>query len=257
VDRRHALVTGASRGIGKAVAKRLAEEGFDLTIVARNPDRLEQAAVELRAAGARVTPLAMDLGEWRRGAELAQALETTEGRLDLVVHCAGDGQRADIHSLTESALQLSMTSKFLSACSVNAATWPLLTRSRGQVITIVGAVARTPGPQSLIGSAVCGALLGFTKALAEQGRQDGVRVNAINPGWIDSGRLAHQLAMIAQRDGHDDLVKARERLIADLRITRIGTPEDIASAVAFLASAESSLIHGAVIDVDGGFTKGL
>jgi 3-oxoacyl-[acyl-carrier protein] reductase len=199
----------------------------------------------------------MDLSEWQRGEELAAATEAAAGRLDLVLHCAGDGQRADIRSLSDQALKLSLSSKFFAACSVTAATWPLLSRSKGQVITIVGAAARTPSPQSLIGSAVCGALLGFTKALADQGRQDGVRVNAINPGWIDSGRLAHQLAMIAKRDGHDDLARAREQLMTELRITRFGLPEDVAAMVAFLASSESNFVHGAVLDVDGGLTKGL
>jgi 3-oxoacyl-[acyl-carrier protein] reductase len=257
MEKRHALVTGASRGIGKAVALRLAQDGFDLTVVARNADRLADAATELRAKGARVFTHAMDLGEWQRGVELAAATETEAGRLDLIVHCAGDGKRADIGTLTEEAMQLSLASKFFAACSVTAAVWPLLARSKGHVITIAGAAARTPSPQSLIGSSVCGALLGFTKALAELGRQDGVRFNAINPGWIDSGRLAHQLEMVAKRDGHSDLARARETLMAELRITRFGLPEDIAAAVAFLASPESSFVHGSIIDVDGGLTKGL
>lgn len=257
VDKPHALVTGGSRGIGRAVAERLARDGFNVSIVARSRQALDLAAGELGRFGVSVKAYACDLGAWHNGSALIAEVEREAGRLDLLVNGAGEGNRVSIHGLTEEALQSVFSSKFTSTVSLITAAWPLLMRTRGQVINIIGALAHTPSEKSLVGSAVCGALAGFTKALAEQGRHDGVRVNAVHPGWIDTGRLESQLNAIATRDGHRDLERARASLLAEIRMTRIGTADDVAALVGFLASPGAELIHGAGIDVDGGMTKGL
>lgn len=257
MTRRFAIITGASRGLGRAVALQLAREGFDLGLVARDVEALKEVALQAQACGARTQVHPLDLTLWDSAQQIAAATLQEAGQLDLLVNSAGDGKRHDIHGLDATALQSAFGSKFIGTCSVTATCWPLLRQSGGQVINIIGALAHTPSAQSLIGSAVCGALAGFTKALAEQGRLDGVRVNAINPGWIDTGRLASQLETIARRDGHGDLERARQTFLTEIRMTRIGVPEDVAAVVSFLASPASSLIHGASIDVDGGLTKGL
>lgn len=257
MERRTAIITGASRGLGRAVALQLARECFDVALVARDAGALETVAKQVRSFGARAQVHVMDLAVWSNGQQVAESIARDFGRLDLLVNNAGDGKRYDIHGLDDAALQTAFGSKFIGTCSLTAACWPLLQHAGGHVINIIGALAHTPSAQSLMGSAVCGALAGFTKALAEQGRIDGVRVNAIHPGWIDTGRLTTQLQAIADRDGHDDLERARQSFLAEIRMTRIGQPEDVAATVSFLASPSSSLIHGASIDVDGGLTKGL
>lgn len=257
MERRYAVVTGASRGVGRAVALQLARDGFDVRLVARGAAELEEVAVQVRALGVRAHVHALDLAHWDSGAHVAGGVQRDAGRLDLLINNAGDGQRHTIHALDAAAMQSVFAAKFTGTCSVTTACWPLLMKSGGHVVNIIGALARTPSAQSLMGSAVCGALAGFTKALAEQGRMDGVRVNAIHPGWIDTGRLASQLQAVARRDGHSDLDRARQTFLAEIRMTRIGEPQDIAAAVSFLASPASSLIHGASIDVDGGLTKSL
>ena len=107
-----------------------------------------------------------------------------------------------------------------------------------------------------IGGSVNAALLSLTKALAEQGVQDGVQVNAINPGPVRTDRLQARLKMISRERG-GDLAEAEVAMVREMRITRIGEPEDIANLVAFLVSPQGSLIHGALIDIDGGETKTL
>lgn len=147
--------------------------------------------------------------------------------------------------------------KFFGTVALTRAAWPHLVKAKGAVINIAGALAHSPNENSLIGGAICSALLNFTKAIAETGRREGVRVNAINPGWIDTGRLASQLEEKAARAGHSDIAKAAEEMIADLKLIRFGRPEDIADLIAFLLSDRGSFFHGALLDIDGGMTKGL
>jgi 3-oxoacyl-[acyl-carrier protein] reductase len=124
------------------------------------------------------------------------------------------------------------------------------------VVFIAGVGGRTPGAQFTIGGSVNAALLSFTKALAELGVQDGVQVNAINPGLIRTDRLLKRQQIIA-KDRGIDLEAAEAAMVREMRTMRIGEPLDIANFVAFLVSPQGSLLHGALVDIDGGETKTL
>jgi NAD(P)-dependent dehydrogenase (short-subunit alcohol dehydrogenase family) len=146
--------------------------------------------------------------------------------------------------------------KFFGAMRCCRAAWPHLQASQGCIVNIAGIGGRTASAAFTIGGAVNAALLNLTKALADRGVADGVRVNAINPGSIATERLSGRLRSFSSERGID-LASAEVEMAQALRIARFGEPADIARVVAFLASPLAKFCHGAVVDVDGGETRTL
>lgn len=251
-----ALVTGSSRGIGRATAKRLAREGYTLALAAIGEPELQEAADEIASISSAFA-IEADLADASSIPTLVDKVVNRTGRLDVLVNNAGATKRGSLSELDDSAWKEGFAVKFFGTVALTRAAWPHLVASKGAVINIAGALAHSPNEQSLIGGAICSALLNFTKAIAETGRREGVRVNAINPGWIDTGRLASQLETKAQADGHGDVSRAASEMIDELKLVRFGKPEDIAELVAYLVSEQGSFFNGAAIDIDGGMTKGI
>ena len=251
-----ALVTGSSRGIGLAAARRLAHEGYTLALAAIGEAELHRAAAEIDGIS-RAFAIEVDLSRAESIPPLVDEVVARAGRLDVLVNNAGATRRGSLSELSQADWMDGFSVKFFGTVALTRAAWPYLVEAKGSVINIAGALAHSPNENSLIGGAICSALLNFTKAIAETGRREGVRVNAINPGWIDTGRLASQLEEKAARDGHRDVTRAASEMIDDLRLIRFGRPEDIAELIAFLLSDRGSFFHGALLDLDGGMTKGL
>jgi len=251
-----AFVTGASQGIGRAIAETLAAQNYALVIAALDTPELAETTMALRTV-TEVLTLPADLADATTAPALIAEAVKRFGRLDALINCAGATRRGTITDLNDADWQHGFAVKFFGAIALTRAAWPHLREERGAVITIAGALAHSPSDSSLIGGTICAALLNFNKGLAETGRRDGVRVNAINPGWIDTGRLGSMLEQRASDAGHNDLDQAASEMIADLKITRFGQPGDVAGLVTFLLSDAGSFIHGAAIDIDGGMTKGL
>jgi 3-oxoacyl-[acyl-carrier protein] reductase len=248
-----AIVTGASRGIGRAIAERLAAEGMNLVLAARSLDRLETLASALptdslvHAADLRL-PDAPD--------ELVAAAIGRFGRLDLLVNNAGATQRGDFLTLPEDAWSDGFALKFFGAMRCCRAAWPHLQAGKGAIVNIVGVGGRTGSAEFAIGGAVNAALLNLTKVLADRGLRDGVRVNAINPGSIATERLRTRVERVAAEQGIDQAEAAR-RMAQKLGVARFGEPAEVANAVAFLASPASGYCQGAILDIDGGQTRTL
>lgn len=252
-DGRCAIVTGGSEGIGRAIAERLAADGYGVVVVARDTERL---APVVAAIGTAAEPVAADLSHPEGGQVIVDAAIKRFSRIDLVVHCASATRFGAILDLSDDEWVDGFSVKVFGALRLIRAAWPHLAKTGGSVVNVGGIGSRTPRAATAMSGPLSAALLAITKVFADQGVIDGVRVNAINPGPVLTPRLIAMLDDKARQTG-----STREAMINDMiranSALRIGTPEDVAEMVSFLSSGRSDLLHGALIDLDGGITKGL
>jgi NAD(P)-dependent dehydrogenase (short-subunit alcohol dehydrogenase family) len=251
---RVAIVTGANRGIGRAIALKLASEGTSVVLTARDAALLAEVAAEIRRAGGTALEVAGDLTNPELPGQIVAATLAAFGRVDIVVNNAGATKRGLFLELSESDWAEGFALKFFGAVRLLRAAWPHLRASAGSVVNIAGIGGRTPGAEFTIGGSVNAALLSLTKALADQGIADGVQVNAINPGRIKTDRLVKRVAAFAAQRRLSP-AEAEGEMIADAGITRFGEPEEIAGLVAYLVSPAGRFFQGSLIDLDGGETK--
>jgi NAD(P)-dependent dehydrogenase (short-subunit alcohol dehydrogenase family) len=244
-----AVVTGGSRGIGKAIARRLAEEGADLVISARTAETLETTAKEIAGVtGRRVEQAPADLSTLEGCEDLHRQATAAFGQIDILVNCAGATKSGPFVELPDELWQDGFNLKFFGAVRLSRLFWPQLVESHGSVINIVGGMARTPNPGFAIGGSVNAALANFSKALAGQGLVDDVNVNTIHPGQTQNDQAAAQGKTPEQ---------VLEETIQRQGLRRLGTPEDVADLAVFLCLPQARHIQGTAISVDGGGTKGL
>jgi len=238
-----AIVTGASRGIGRAIALRLAREGSALVLAARDQKTLIGVADEIAAGGGVASWVAVDLRVTAAPAAVVRAALEAYGAIDIVVNNAGATRRGDFLELSEADWADGFALKFFGAVRLVRAAWPHLQARRGAVLNIIGVGGRTPGPEFAIGGSVNGACLSFTKALADIGIRDGIQVNAINPGFVRTDRLRGQLEAAAADHGGDTEAAATQ-LARRSNVVRLGEPDDVANLAAFILSPESKVVAG-------------
>jgi 3-oxoacyl-[acyl-carrier protein] reductase len=251
-----AIVTGASRGIGKSIALRLAHDGANVVLAARDADALAEVASEIHKTGAAAETIALDLRTLDSGTQLADFAIAKFGRIDIVVNNAGATRLGDFFELTDADWADGFALKFFAAVRVTRAAWPHLKAVCGSVVNISGVGGRTPGPLFSIGGSVNAAMNCLTKSLADTGVHDKVRVNAVLPGYVRTERLRKRFEAVVKQTGVD-IGQAEQRFIDDSKILQFGEPEDIAGLVAFIVGPEGRFFHGALIDMDGGATKAL
>ena len=249
---RTALVTGASRGIGLAIATRLVSAGMNVTLVARSADQLEAQAKRLPGTLAH----GADLREPGAAAAAVAATVAKFGALHLLVNDAGATKRGPFADLADADFLDGFALKFHGSVRMTRAAWPHLKAAGGAIVNVIGAGGRTASPDFTIGGSVNAALFNFTKATAQMGLADGVRVNAVNPGHIETGRLTGRLEAAAKEAGVG-IDEARRRALAELRLPRFGDPSEIAEVVAFLAGRRASYMQGALVEVDMGQTRAI
>lgn len=237
-----AIVSGASRGIGNAIALRLAGEGMNVVLCARDEKLLNETVAKIGPD--KSLAVAVDLRLPDAAAEVVDAAITKFGNLDVLVNNAGATKRGDFETLTDDDFIDGFALKYFGAVRLTRAAWPYLKQRRGAIVNIVGAGGRTPGALFAIGGSVNAAVLSFTKAMSEKGIQDSVQVNAINPGPVRTARLARRLESTTEAE-----------FLREERIARIGEPEDIAALVSFILSPNGRYMQGALVDFDGGATK--
>ncbi len=248
-----AIVTGASRGIGKAITETLSAEGMKVVLVARSRPELESLA---KALPNESFVQADDLRKPDAANQIVASTIEKFGKLDLLVNNAGATRRGDFLTLTDEEWADGFALKFYGAMRLSRAAWTHLQASQGTIINIIGVGGRTGSAEFTIGGAVNAALMNFTKALADRGVKDGVRVNAINPGSITTERLQTRIQNYAKTN-NISLEEAVQRLPLEMKIVRFGDPSEIARTVAFLASPQASYFQGSILDVDGGATRAL
>lgn len=252
-----ALVTGASKGIGRAIAARLAAQGCDVALVARSREALEHAAAEISSAtSTRSIAVDADLSSEAGCVDAVDRTMMQFGGVDILVNCAGDARAGAFPGQPDSEWTSGFALKFFAAVRLSRSLWPTLKTRRGTIINIGGAAAYTPGASFMVGGAVNAALAHFTKALSKQGLIDDVNVNIIHPGATLTDRMEALITQEAAAEGVAPEV-IRQRNVSRAGIRRLGHPDDIAEAVAFLCSPRARHIQGVGIAVDGGATPGL
>ncbi len=240
-----ALVTGASQGIGRAVALRLAQDGFTLALAARNEDKLKQVAAEIATAGGQAEVFVLDIANEESIKTTAKAVLTHYGKLDLLVNNAGITRdnlllrmkRAD----WDDVLNTNLTGTFLLTQAVMGS---MIKARSGRIINISSVVGRIGQAGQANYAASKAGLIGFTKSLARELASRGVTANVVAPGYIES-------PMTAVLDE-----KQNATILSHIPLGRIGSDVDVAHSVAFLASEGASYITGHVLDVNGGMYMG-
>lgn len=252
---RVALVTGASAGIGHAVAAALAAEGASLVVCAREPDRLAAAAAELgQQRGVEVVPVACDVTHPDSAPRLLSAAEHAFGRVDVLVNNAGSPVGKRLDSLTDDDWRAAFESNFLSAVRLAQACLPgMRARGWGRIINVASTSARMPDPWFAPYAAAKAALVNFTRTLAAAHSAEGVLSTCVLPGVTRTPGVEANAAAAAAASGRSvDEVLAATTARAPIASGRLGEPHEVAAAVAFLASDAASWITGACLAVDGG-----
>lgn len=248
-----AIVSGASRGIGRSITSLLADEGMRVVLVARTEAALAEVA---RTLSTEHLVVAADLRKPEAPAAVVAAAVARFGQLDVLVNNAGATKRGDFLELTDEDWADGFALKLFGAMRLCRAAWPHLQRTRGCIVNVIGIGGRTGSAEFAIGGSVNAALMNLTKVLADRGVTDGVRVNAVNPGSVATDRLLSRIAAFARTKGITEAVAA-EQMAAEMGIARFGRPAEIARVVAFLASGAAEYVQGAIVDADGGATRTL
>ncbi len=246
-----ALVTGASRGIGQGIAVALAEEGCDLLLTGRDGKALDEVAAAVRGKGRKAVVAALDLVANGVAQTLADTARREFGRLDILVNNAGATKRGDFLELTDADWADGFGLKFFAHVKLARATWPMLRESKGSLVTIAGIGGKEAEAEFCIGSSVNAACVAFSKALADRGKADGVQVNSVNPGRVETERLWRRFRALMESSGRDE-ASVREEFRQEFNISRFGTVDDLGGLIAFLVSPRGRWLHGATIDMDGG-----
>ncbi|HET9391079.1 MAG TPA: SDR family oxidoreductase [Steroidobacteraceae bacterium] len=247
---RHALVTGASRGLGRAVASGLAAEGADVVAVARNLERLEALASECAGPGT-ITAHACDLRDPRAISELGGAL----GRSDILVLNTGGPPPGSAADTSDSAWTQHFEAMFLSAIRLSRLSLAgMRERGFGRIIVIVSSGVIQPIPNLAISNALRMALVGWAKTLAAEVAGQGITVNCLAPGRISTDRVAELDHARARREGISP-EEAQKQSLATIPAGRYGEVGEFASMATFLAGTRSAYMTGSVIRIDGGMIR--
>jgi len=244
LSKRVALVCGSTRGIGRAVAKTLAHEGAHVVVNGRTPESTRKAAEELSA-----TPFAADVTVPAQAEAMVHDVAKDLGRLDILFCNAGGPPAAPFKDQPAEAWQRAIEMNLLSTIHLARAAVPFMRKAQwGRIICLVSVAAKQPLPGLILSTTARAGVLGFSKALADEVAPDGITVNCICPGFIATERVEELTRT------KPDMMK---QMLGQIPMGRIGTTRELAAAVAFLASEAASYITGAVLQVDGEFTRSI
>jgi 3-oxoacyl-[acyl-carrier protein] reductase len=251
-----AIVTGASQGIGRATAIRLAKDFSAIVVVARNEDALKEVADEVRTAGAEPLNIATDLSQVESPETVVQSTLDHYGRIDALLNIAGAVPQIDLFEMTDEQWYAGMELKLHGARRLTIRAWDALKISKGSVVFMSGSAALDPKPGFAAVAATNAAIIALAKAFAEQGIKDGVQVNSIVPGAVMTGRRRSFLEKWAPAH-HMSVEEATKKFPEEAGISRYGEPEEIAALLAFMVSPEARWMTGSSVRMDGGEVKGI
>lgn len=246
---RVAVITGGSKGIGRAIASRMAESGADVALLARNAEMLEEARSFIsKTARGRVHAVSCDV---RKADEISAAFAdvmNTFGRVDIVVNNAGVSQTGPFLAVTDEVWQSDLDLKLFAAIRLTRLAWPQMVERRwGRVINVLNIGAKAPKAASAPTSVSRAAGMALTKVLAGEGAPHNVLVNALHVGLIESDQWARKHADSGEGTYADFLSKMGE----GIPLGRVGTAEEFANVACFLASDLAGYVTGTSINIDG------
>jgi 3-oxoacyl-[acyl-carrier protein] reductase len=252
---RACIITGASRGIGRATALALAEEGAGVLLVGRDPDALGEAAASCRPTGADVETLALDVTEPEAGRRVVDSCLDRFGRLDVLVNNAGTSAVRALEELTDQDWQAQWELHVMAPMRAMREAAPVMAeRGWGRIVNVSSSSGKRPSGTNMAYSVTKAAVLSLSRAFAELYAGRGVLVNAVTPGpvgdelWLGSGGLADQAAA-ARGVSREEVL---EQVAGRTPVGRLAREEEIAAVIAFLCSEAASNVAGAAWSVDGG-----
>jgi 3-oxoacyl-[acyl-carrier protein] reductase len=253
---RVAAVTGASRGIGRETALKLAAEGAKVLLVARSEGPLEMAARECAEAGGEAATLVLDVTEPDAGERMVAAATDAFGQLDILVNNAGTARVRAIEEVPDEDWYAAWEVNVMAPMrAMKAAIPPMADRGWGRVVNVASTAGKRPSGSMPEYSVAKSGELGLSRLFADRHAGDGVLVNAVCPGpveselWMDEGGLLDQTL---ERSGHDTREAALAEAGAKRPIGRLATAAEVADAIVFLASERAGYVAGAAWSVDGG-----
>jgi 3-oxoacyl-[acyl-carrier protein] reductase len=251
-----AIVTGASSGIGKATAVRLARDFGAIALAARSGEKLGEVGQEVKAIGAEPLVLELDLMAPTAAEIVVKKTLDRFGRIDALVNVAGAVAGLDLFEMTDEQWAAGMELKFHSARRLTIGAWDALRESKGAVVFISGNAAEIPKSAGAAVGTINAAIEALAKAFAERGIEEGVQVNSVSPGAIMTGRRLAMLEKIAAAK-KITLEEAKQQFLKQAGISRFGTPEEIAGTMAFIVSPATRWMTGTVVRMDGGEVKSI
>lgn len=247
LDGRVAVVTGASRGLGRAIARALAAAGADCALAARSKADLEETAARVEALGRRALAVPTDVAVYAEVEALVERTRRALGRLDIVVNNSGIALVKPLQEWAPGEWQRLLDVNLVGVFNVCRAAAPVLIEQRaGKVINVASMLAAVGLPGYTIYSATKGAIVAFTRTLAVEWARHNIQVNCIAPGWFATDMSAPAFS--------PDNPRLAERLLRDVPARRTGRPEEIGPLAVYLASAASDFMTGQTIFLDGGHT---
>jgi 3-oxoacyl-[acyl-carrier protein] reductase len=255
---RVAIVTGASRGIGAATARMLAADGAAVVLCARDEVQLNSAVAELRTEGAAAIGIAGDVVDVATTAQIVETALAAFGRIDILVNNAGgESGRLGFDDLSDADWERSYLLNVVAPTRLIRAVLPSMRQlGWGRVINVASYTARVPEPFCLPYSAAKAAIVSLTRGLSRTCATEGILVNSVLPGLTATDGVVERFAEAAAESGRstDDLLTAMLRR-APIDAGRMGTPDEVAALIVFLASAQASWISGSAFSVDGGTVR--
>jgi 3-oxoacyl-[acyl-carrier protein] reductase len=258
LQNRAALISGASQGLGRAIAVAFAQEGAHLALCARNKQSLDNLATELRQQfKIQVHTEALDVRDASVVEAFVQNVYQVLGSVDICVINAGGPPAKDFLQTTDadwdSAFELNLRSAVVFARAVI----PHMQRERwGRIVTISSLAVRQPLPQLVLSNTIRTGILGLIRTLSNEFAKDGITVNNVGPGYTATDRLKELSSRIASSTGRTE-AEVEQAWIEQIPVGRLGRSEDVADAVVWLASERASFITGQTLLVDGGMYKGI
>lgn len=249
-----AIVTGASQGIGRATAIRLAQDFSSIVLAARNASALDDVASAIRSLGSEPLCIPLDLSEAQAAQRLVRSTLDRFGSIDALLNIAGAVPQTDLFEMTDEQWKTGMELKLHGARRLTIEAWNALKDSKGSVVFMSGSASLDPKPAFAAVASTNAAITAMAKAFAEQGIKDGVQVNSIVPGAVMTDRRRSFLEKWAPAHGmtYEEAVK---KFPEEAGISRYGQPEEVAELLAFMVSPAAKWMTGTSVRMDGGEVK--